>query len=130
MEKDGVFAQVCVAGKGGIGGRKRARITSGPFSLPCASENPRGPSSHPASLPRPFIQLPPPPRWQVHELDQTPSTVTDPCMVMDFFAVFFSCFPELFKRELDLLFPTILFSQTTAWLIGCLKLIQVALRSL
>ena len=63
MERDGVFAQVCVAGKGGTGGRKKASIPSEPFSLLCASENPRGPSSHPeASLsPSPSFPLLPAP---------------------------------------------------------------------
>lgn len=49
------------------------------------------------------------------------------CMEWTSLKSVFSSFPDLFKHEIDQLFSTILFNQTTTWSIGCFKLIQIAM---
>lgn len=48
------------------------------------------------------------------------------CMECTSLRSIFSSFPDLFKHEIDQLFSTILFNQTTTWLIRCSKLIRIA----
>lgn len=107
------------------GGRKKASITSEPFSLLSTSENPRGPYSHLSSLPRPFI--PGPPNTHKHVVWLNPLHSYQ-CREWTSSEVFFPHSQNYSIMSQTSYFQ--LFFSTAAWLSRCFKLIQIAMWSL